>query len=155
MLKRIMPVLLLGVALLFSVIAVRAAVDLTYFDGVWTSNGSRLFWGTASEDDSQGFYLWRSTQDLQVVNGALNTSQATRVSAFIPGASGGCDPNGHDYEYLDTTANPAEPVYYYFLESLNCSNGGSVFYGNNGNLDGSGVVIFPGQVRLYLPLVAR
>lgn len=88
MLKRIMPVLLLGVALLFSVIAVRAAVDLTYFDGVWTSNGSRLFWGTASEDDSQGFYLWRSTQDLQVVNGALNTSQATRVSAFIPGQVG-------------------------------------------------------------------
>ena len=146
---------LLGL-LLFAVVA-QAAVELLYFTGVWTNDGSLLSWGTESEQDSQGFYLWRSTENLQVVNGTLNTAQATKVSPFIPGVNGGCDPlNGDDYSFTDTTANPNEDAYYYFIESLNCSSAGSVFYGDNGNLDGSGVLVVPGaSSRLFLPVVLR
>jgi hypothetical protein len=128
----------------------RAAVDLEYFRGRWDNSTVLLEWLTGNERDNAGFHIWRSDQPLPIVNGTIDTSRATRLTAqAIFGPGGACNPLASDYySYRDTTVAPERQTYYYYLESRNCqASTPSTFYG-----DGTSGLRVTRPI-LYLPIV--
>lgn len=127
--KTILLVLpLLSLVLVLSLSTAYASVEIQYFIGTWLGNRIDLEWETASELDHFGFHLWRSTEDLPVVNGQIDRTRAERLTSEpIVNPSGACTPSqSHVYTYTDMFSPPGEDVYYYYLESLDCQ-GGSEF----------------------------
>ncbi|MCB9127908.1 MAG: hypothetical protein H6638_08395 [Ardenticatenales bacterium] len=132
--------LLVALALLLASTVAHAAVELSYFEGVWNAGENPIIeWGAGSQLDSAVYHLWRSSSNLQVTGGTLNTAQAERIATYP--APNACTQFGDDFTHVDNTASNSVAIYYYFLESTNCSSGGSVFYGDNGNEDGPGVAV--------------
>lgn len=150
--KRLSLTVALGLlASLFVLAVALAAVELSYFHGSWQGNQVVLHFGTGSETDHAAFYVWRSTTDLPIVNGQIDTSQATRLNPASPivNPDGPCANTGQDYQFTDGTASPSPGVYFYYLESLDCTSGGSTFYGAG---DG-GLRVAPN--RIYMPLILQ
>jgi hypothetical protein len=141
MLKRgVLAGLVAGLALLVLYgPATHAAVDLAYFMGRWDGSIIRLTWGTGSEVDHAGFHLWRSTENLPIVDGQIDRSRATRLSDSPILSPVVCPPAGYDYdEFVDAPPAPLQDTYYYYLESANCG-GGSEFNGDATNTGGLAV----------------
>ncbi len=148
--NRVRWLMLSLVLLLALAVTAYAAVELEYFSGAWNDATVVLVWGTGSETDTAGFHVWRSESDLPIVEGQIDTSQATRVTSDpIVNPDGICNPqSGYDYTFTDVTVDEEQMVYYYYLESLNCSVG-SEFYGEGE----SGLAVEQSDGKLFLPLV--
>jgi hypothetical protein len=155
MISRLLRLILLTVVTPLLLLAVaHASVDLNYFVGEFQGNQVVLRFETASETDHAAFYLWRSTTNLPITDGQLDTTLATRVNAEnapILNPNGFCTLEGHTYTYTDTTVSAAVNVYYYYLESIDCTTGNSTFYGNEANSAG----LMVSRHVLYLPIVRR
>lgn len=131
--------------------AAYASVDLNYFRGSWIGGQPvQLEWESASELDSAGFNVWRSTTDLPIVNGQIDTSQATQIAGPITDPSTACSNVGRAYEIEDGSVDVAQGTYYYYLESVSCSNAPSAFYGEL--KQGLPLSV---QFLIYLPAVMR
>ncbi len=122
--KRSFTILMLAGLLTLLPVIVRASVTLARFEGWWDNGTVMLEWETASEINHAGFNLYRHTQNLPLDQ---VTSQATLLnnSIIIEGTQGitACTTNGNVYQFTDTTADPAQGVYHYWLESYPCDAG--------------------------------
>lgn len=170
---------ILGAVLLsLFAMAVYAAVGLNYFQGQWNGHQITLYWETGTELDHAAFHVWRSTENLPTDSGGIDRSRAERLTeAFLLNSDQNpCTSQGYTYEYIDETVDNYQQVYYYYLESFNCSDGTSEFQGNLNTIDGleiqnSGTpavtatrraTVTPSttrtpyrSARLYLPLIMR
>lgn len=81
------------------------------------TQGVEIEWTTASEWNSLGFYVWRSTDP----NGSYEKLTVT----MIPNQ--GNTSSGSDYSYIDSEAKEGV-AYWYKIEEVN-SDGGSTFFG--------------------------
>lgn len=119
--------LLTGLALLMwlamSTHAARPAeVDLILFQGVWESDGVHLVWITGSEENHMAFYLYRYTDTLPIEDVYFEADLVEYFPAFSP-----CQPvSGNTYTYVDTDVDPADGVYHYWLESVDCNGEGTI-----------------------------
>lgn len=142
---------LLASGLLFSLsLLAWASVDLEYFVGSWQGDSVLLEWATGSEGDTLGFYVWRSTEPLPIINGQIDQTQATKLNPDEPivNPDGACNLlNSQEYEYVDNTVSDEVEVYYYYLENIGCNNS-STFYGEGE----SGLPIAESEFTLYLPV---
>ncbi len=132
----------------------RAAVDLTYFVGEWVGDEVVLEWGTGSEADNAGFNVWRSDENLPVVDGQVPGLDGEPLNAtLITNPSGpNCQASSAaDYTYIDDTVANDQGPYYYYLQSINCTGGGSTFYGAPEEEGGLRV----GTNILFLPVVFK
>ncbi len=140
--KRVVTIISASVLLLWLAGPAQAAVELSYFFGEWSEPSEAiLYWGTESEAESAGFWVWRSETNLTITNGQINTAGAVRLNSTIISNpdSPPCDAfSWNDYEWVDTTVDTQKPRYYYYLESQNCGPG-SVFYGDGGVEEGGGL----------------
>ena len=105
-------------ALAYSNDATTAAVDIAFFHASNEGYFVRLSWETFSEENAQGFNVYR-TEGLSGPRIKLNASM---IDARFPGSH-----MGAAYELVDNTARP-RITYYYWLEAVD--NGfGSVEHG--------------------------
>ena len=95
---------------------VHAAVTLVSFTATPGNVSVTLSWETATELDSSGFYITRSTNQ---------ASGYSRISEFIP--STGDSVTGDTYNYVDTTVTNGT-TFYYQLEAID-SGGQSTYHG--------------------------
>lgn len=108
---------------------VYAAVDLNWFKATPQDDHILLEWETATELDTSGFYILRSTD----ITGPFN--QSSRIPAgnpfFVPAKS--LDDGGfllpHQYEYQDRTALPGV-TYFYVLEEIDFSGHSHLYLQN-------------------------
>lgn len=108
------PLLLLTAALLLSGQPAQASVDLLYFRSESSAASIRLEWATGFELNNLGFFVLRADSD--------NFDDAVRINpTLIPGTN---NVNGSTYEYVDSTPLP-DTLYYYWLESIDSSEGSS------------------------------
>jgi hypothetical protein len=98
--------------------AVPASVDVAFFRASSEGHFVRLTWETFSEENAQGFNVYRA----DALNGPRVRLNASMVAARFPGSH-----MGAAYELLDSTASP-RVTYYYWLEAVD-SSFGSVEYG--------------------------
>lgn len=104
-------------------LAARASVELAWFEGQWTGSSVLLDWGTGSEIDHAYFNIYRHTTDLlpsEVV------TQATKLNDAPIYSETACTPLGNEYQWDDSTVNPTEDEYHYWLESFNCTDGSEI-----------------------------
>lgn len=152
--KRNVLLLALIVLMLVLASAAYANVELNYFIAEYTNGSVGLEWQSASETDSAGFNLWRSEENLPIVEGQIDTSSESVVKINdqpILNPDGSCGIAGHTYMETDPLDNADQQVYYYYLESIACSSGSS-FYGDEGN----GLMIeIEVEHQLLLPTVLR
>jgi hypothetical protein len=113
-LKAVLAVLII-LSAAWSVIAVKAAVTLTYFVAQGQADSIRLTWETASELDNSGYYIRRSL---------TQTGQFNRISSFIP--SIGDSLIGATYFFTDTSVTIGI-VYWYQLESVDFSQNSQLY----------------------------
>lgn len=114
---------LLVLALVLLPLAVRASVELAWFEGQWTGSSVLLDWGTGSEIDHLGFNLYRHTTDLLPAD---VVTQATKLNDELISSNTACTPFGNVYAWEDTTVDPGEDEYHYWLESFNCTGGSDI-----------------------------
>ncbi|WP_152968831.1 hypothetical protein [Ardenticatena maritima] len=99
-----------------------AEVDLILFQGAWEDDGVHLVWITGSEENHMAFYLYRYTDTLPLEDVYFEADLVEYFPAFSA-----CQPvSGNTYTYVDTDVDPAEGVYHYWLESIDCNGEGSI-----------------------------
>ena len=90
-------------------------IELEYFDAVGQDSSVLIQWGTASEVDTEGFNILRSTEE--------DGEYAQINEAIIP-AEGGLL-SGADYEYVDNDVENGT-TYWYKLEDVNIHGNGTL-----------------------------
>jgi len=120
--------------LLFITTTLYAALDLEYFTAnEWKTGDTAitLRWKTGTELGHSAFHVWRSIENLPIENFQIDTSNADRLTNqfLLNPDNNPCTQQGYEYEYADETINNQEDAYYYYLETFNCSDGGSEFQG--------------------------
>lgn len=116
-------------------------VELSSFTATWHGTDVSVAWETATELDTAGFNVWRSTShadDYVQVNDSLIPSQS-------PGGA-----EGASYAFTDTDVTPGT-TYYYKLEELE-AGGSSNWYGPTTAEATQSDGMAP---QAYLPLVMR
>ena len=87
---------------------VPTAVNLKSFSAVAEANAVRLTWETTNEVENLGFNVYRGESS----NGERTQLNSEIVASVAPG-----DPNGHTYDYVDSSAVPGVS-YTYWLEDV-------------------------------------
>jgi hypothetical protein len=147
-------IILTTFVVLLTSMSVYAAVTLESFTGVWQADEVTLAFETGSEIDHAAFHVWRSTTN--IIPGEVNSSNATRLTENPIIGQNACNAGQGTYTYVDDTVEVDEDVYYYYLESLPCTSGDTVFFGALDSKDSGLAVTNPGtpeNITLYLPLI--
>jgi len=84
------------------------AVRIAALDAIPAPGGILITWETVTEHDNAGFNLYRAASSA----GPWKKLNGTLIPAVSPGSS-----EGHAYQWLDPTADPAV-THYYLLEDL-------------------------------------
>ncbi len=96
-----------------------AAVDITSFRAVWEGDDIRVTWQTGSQIDHAFFNLWRSEENLPIVDGQIDLERANRVNTSAIIGANPCTANGDAYTLLDRGVPLDAETMYYYLESAN------------------------------------
>lgn len=89
-----------------------------------TGPGVRLIWDTENEYDTIGFNIYRNNQA---------TGHGTKINTTMIAGCAGC-PAGAHYDWVDETAQPGVP-YYYWLASVNAQAVEDMFYETTANCE--------------------
>lgn len=136
-------------ALLLVVSVAYASVDILNFQAIWQGNQVNLSWQTGNELDHTGFHVWRSEENLPIVNGKIDFTRSVRLSpSMIRNPATACTSSGSSYTFQDRNVIDTDQRFYYYLESYNCNNSETVFMGE----DGSGWQV-ERRPTLFLPLL--
>jgi len=84
------------------------AVRIAAIDAIPAPGGILITWETITEHDNAGFNLYRAASS----GGPWKKLNETLIPAVLPGSS-----EGHAYQWLDSSADPAA-THYYLLEDL-------------------------------------
>jgi len=136
-----------------TVLPALAAVTLESFSAVWQGDEVTLDFATGSEIDHAAFHVWRS--DTNIPPSDVNSSNATRLTTNPILGQNACSSGTGLYTYVDNV-DTEEDIYYYYLESIACGSGGTVFFGSLEE-ENSGLAVTntgaPPLVELYLPAI--
>jgi hypothetical protein len=104
------------------IITVPLPVELAYFHAGIEEGGVKLYWGTASEIDNIGFYLYKNGE---------------KLTSLIAGA--GTSNEAHDYSYFDANVTPGE-LYTYSISDIEDNTGTETFHPEIAVIAGQGMI---------------